>query len=125
MVDGNDPVASWYAIRRAMDYCRRKRRPYMLEAMVSRLHGHSSSSGAQRVRDEPDCIPLFEERLLEAGILDRETMEQVREEARAEADGALDQATHEPRPTPEDVYRHTYAPSPVDAVYPNDYTGSP
>src|SRR6267378_3211493 len=74
VVDGNDPVASWYAIRRAMDYCRRKRRPYMLEAMVSRLHGHSSSSGAQRVRDEPDCIPLFEERLLEAGILDRETI---------------------------------------------------
>src|SRR5262249_27096153 len=39
VVDGNDPVASWSAIRRAMDYCRRQRRPYMLEALVSRLHG--------------------------------------------------------------------------------------
>src|SRR5439155_20760138 len=110
VVDGNDPIASWHAIARAMAHCRRGRTPYMLEARVSRLHGHSSSSGAQRVRDEADCILLFEERLLEAGILDREAMEQVRDEARAEADGALDQATHEPRPTPEDVYRHIYAP---------------
>src|SRR5262249_59903933 len=67
VVDGNDPIASWHAIRRAMEYCRQKRRPYMLEAMVSRLHGHSSSSGALLVRDDPDCIVLFEEKLIEAG----------------------------------------------------------
>src|SRR5579872_6858478 len=41
-VDGNDPIASWYAVRRALEYCRRTRRPYMLEAFVSRLYGHSS-----------------------------------------------------------------------------------
>jgi len=63
VVDGNDPVASWFAIERAMRHCRPERRPYMLEAMVSRLHGHSSSSGAAR-NAEPDCLALFEERLL-------------------------------------------------------------
>jgi 2-oxoisovalerate dehydrogenase E1 component alpha subunit len=31
----------------------------------------------------------------------------------------------EPMPAPADVFRHTYAPSPVDAVYPGDYTGLP
>ena len=31
----------------------------------------------------------------------------------------------EPVPTPQDIERHTYAPSPVDAVYPGDYTGLP
>ncbi len=46
VVDGNDPIASWHSIRRAMDYCRRERRPFMIEAKVSRLYGHSSSSGA-------------------------------------------------------------------------------
>src|SRR5437879_5884238 len=55
VVDGNDPVTSWWAIHRALDYCRRERRPYMLEALVCRLYGHSSSSGAQRVKNEPDC----------------------------------------------------------------------
>ena len=63
VVDGNDPIASWHAIRRAMAYCRRERRPFMLEAMVSRLHGHSSSSGALLVKDEPDALTLFEHKL--------------------------------------------------------------
>src|SRR5271167_4324037 len=45
-IDGNDPVASWFAIKKGMDYCRTQRRPYLLEARVSRLNGHSSSSGA-------------------------------------------------------------------------------
>ncbi len=125
VVDGNDPVASWHAVRRAMDFCRQERRPFLLEAMVSRLYGHSSSSGALRVKTEPDCIPLFEQKLLEAGVLDRAGIDQIRDEARAEVDAASDQILKEPRPTPEDVYRHTYAPSPVDEVYPGDYTGLP
>ena len=50
-VDGNDPIASWHAVRRALAYCRRERKPYLLEARVSRLHGHSSSSGAARVKE--------------------------------------------------------------------------
>src|SRR5438094_142569 len=48
VVDGNDPLASWFCVERAMQYCRTKRRPFMIEAKVSRLYGHSSSSGAPR-----------------------------------------------------------------------------
>jgi 2-oxoisovalerate dehydrogenase E1 component alpha subunit len=125
VVDGNDPVASWFAIQRAMDYCRSERRPFMLEALVSRLYGHSSSSGALRVRNEPDCIPLIEQRLLDAGILNSEGIERTHDEAQAEAETALEQALKEPKPRPEDVEKFTYAASPVDAVYPGDYTGLP
>jgi 2-oxoisovalerate dehydrogenase E1 component alpha subunit len=125
VVDGNDPVASWHAIARAMDYCRRERRPYLLEALVSRLYGHSSSSGALRVKNEPDPIALFERKLLDAGALDAAALEQVHEEARAEVEAALEQVLAEPMPTADDVEKHTYAPSPVDAVYPGDYTGLP
>jgi 2-oxoisovalerate dehydrogenase E1 component alpha subunit len=125
VVDGNDPVASWFAVRRAMDYCRRKRRPYLLEPLVSRLYGHSSSSGALRVKNEPDCIELLEQRLLEAGLADQTALRQIHDEAQEEVDRAQEQVMREPRPSPQDVYRHTYAPSPVDAVYPGDYTGLP
>jgi 2-oxoisovalerate dehydrogenase E1 component alpha subunit len=125
VVDGNDPVASWHAIDRAMTYCRERRRPFMLEALVSRLYGHSSSSGALRVKNEVDCLARFEEKLIEAGAADRESLAAVREKAQAEADAAVEQAVSEQKPTPEDVYRYTYAPSPVDAVYPGDYTGLP
>jgi 2-oxoisovalerate dehydrogenase E1 component alpha subunit len=125
VVDGNDPIASWHAIRRAMSYCRRERRPVMLEAMVSRLHGHSSSSGAALVKDEPDALALFEQKLIDAGVLDPSAVEQVRDDAYAEAEAALEQALAEPPPAPEDVNQHTYAPSTVDVVYPEDYTGLP
>jgi 2-oxoisovalerate dehydrogenase E1 component alpha subunit len=125
VVDGNDPIASWHAIQRAMQYCRTERKPYMLEALVSRLYGHSSSSGALRVKNEPDCIELFEQKLQENGVLDGVLIESMHEEARAEAEAALEEALKEAKPRPEDVEKFTYAPSEVDAVYPGDYTGLP
>jgi 2-oxoisovalerate dehydrogenase E1 component alpha subunit len=125
VVDGNDPIASWHAVRRAMTYCRRERRPFLLEARVSRLYGHSSSSGAVRVRGEADCIEVFERKLLDVGAIDRETINRIRDEAQAEAEAALEQAQREPKPTAADIVKDTYADSPVDAVYPGDYTGLP
>src|SRR5262249_14860900 len=125
IVDGNDPIASWHAIQRAMEFCRTKRRPCMLEAMVSRLYGHSSSSGALRVKNEADCIEQFEQKLNEKGVLDRVMIESLHEEAKAEAETALEEATQEPKPRPDDVEMFTYADSRVDAVYPGDYTGLP
>jgi 2-oxoisovalerate dehydrogenase E1 component alpha subunit len=125
VVDGNDVIASWHAITRAMHHVRNQRRPFMLEAMVSRLYGHSSSSGALRVKDEPDPIERFERQLLDAGVLDRQTIEAVHEEALAEVEAAVAQAQSEPQPGAQDVERYTYAPSEVDVVYPEDYTGLP
>jgi 2-oxoisovalerate dehydrogenase E1 component alpha subunit len=124
VVDGNDPVACWFAIERAMRHCRIGRRPFMLEATVARLHGHSSSSGAPR-SGEPDCLTLFEERLLDAGLIDEEHLARIHEAARTEAEDAVAQAMRDPKPKPEDVEKFTYAPSTVDVVYPEDYTGLP
>jgi 2-oxoisovalerate dehydrogenase E1 component alpha subunit len=125
VVDGNDPVASWHALERAFHYCRTKRRPFLLEANVSRLYGHSSSSGAPRDRLAPDCITLFEKKLVQAGILDQAEIEQIHAEAHGEVAQALETVANEPRPTRADINLHTYAPSSVDAVYPEDYTGLP
>jgi 2-oxoisovalerate dehydrogenase E1 component alpha subunit len=125
VVDGNDPIASWHAVRRAMDHCRRERTPYMLEALVSRLHGHSSSSGALRIYTEPDPLDLFAKKLNAWGLLDQHATDKIIEDARAEADAAADQAVKEEKPKPEDIYLHTYAPSAVDVVYPGDYHGLP
>jgi 2-oxoisovalerate dehydrogenase E1 component alpha subunit len=124
VVDGNDVVASWHAVRRALAQCRTQRRPYMLEARVSRLHGHSSSSGAGRVEGEKDCLTILERRLLAAGV-ERHELDQVYADAKVEVEAAVQQAVKEPKPTVADVLKHTYAPSPVDVVYPEDYTGLP
>lgn len=125
VVDGNDPVASWHAISRAMRHCRTRRHPYMLEAKVSRLYGHSSASGAKRVKNEPDCISLFEERLLAAGTLDRDAIKRVHDAAEAEADAAVEHALREPEPAAADLLEHTFAASRVDTIYPDRYTGLP
>ncbi|OAI46399.1 3-methyl-2-oxobutanoate dehydrogenase [Planctomycetaceae bacterium SCGC AG-212-F19] len=125
VVDGNDPVASWHAIRRAMTYCRKQRRPYLLEARVSRLYGHSSSTGCHRIKSEADCLELFERRLRDASLITGEKLEHVHAEAQAEAEAAAEEALREARPVPEDIEQFTYADSPVDTVYPGDYTGLP
>lgn len=125
VVDGNDPVASWHAISRAREYCESKRRPFMLEARVSRLYGHSSSSGALRVPGEPDCIELFEEKLLAAGAIDQHGINEIHLAAQAEAEAALEQALAEPQPGAEHIPLHTYAPSQVDAFYPRDFDQLP
>ena len=62
---------------------------------------------------------------MRAGILSQETVGQIRNEAQAEAEAALEQALAEPKPVPSDVYKYSYAPSRVDPVYPEDYNGLP
>jgi 2-oxoisovalerate dehydrogenase E1 component alpha subunit len=125
VVDGNDPVASWHAIARAIGHCRRRRHPYMLQANVSRLYGHSSASGAGRATDEPDCIAMFAEQLLSSGAITPEMIEQTKKAADQEVQSAIDQVLAEPMPTPDDLYSHVFAPSRVDAIYPDGCRGLP
>ena len=124
LVDGNDPVASWHAIERAMSVCRRERRPYLIEARVSRLYGHSSASGANR-DEEPDCLALLADRLLTAGMITQTEMEGIHQRLQEQLNDAVAQALLEPDPDHADLLRHTYAPSPVDIVYPDDFDGLP
>ncbi|QEG01574.1 2-oxoisovalerate dehydrogenase subunit alpha [Stieleria maiorica] len=123
--DGNDAIKGWHAVRRAMAFCRTKGRPCILEPIVSRLYGHSSSSGALRVKNEPDCIELLEQKLVQSGLVTADQLRSVHEDAVAEVKAAVEQAMAEANPKPSDVQRFTYAPSKVDRVYPNDYTGLP
>lgn len=108
-----------------MRYCRRERKPFLLEAIVSRLHGHSSSSGAQRNWNETDPLAAFEQKLIDTGAIDTAAVQSLKDDAKKEADDAVVQTMKESEPTREDVYAFTYAPSDVDAVYPDDYTGLP
>jgi 2-oxoisovalerate dehydrogenase E1 component alpha subunit len=124
MVDGNDPIASWHACQRALEYCRRTRRPFLLEARVSRLYGHSSSSGAARVKNEEDPIESLERSLVAIGV-DAHELQLVHENAKAEVETALTQVLAEREPEPGEVEKYTYTPSTVDRVYPEDYTGLP
>ena len=49
------------------------------------------SNGAIRVRNEPDCVELFEQRLLDAGVMDRAELAKVHADALAEVDHVAEQ----------------------------------
>lgn len=107
-VDGNDPVASWQKLIEVMAYIRKERRPFCLEASVSRLHGHSSSSGGARVTEEPDCLTLFEAQLEREGLLSAAEAEQIRAGYAQEISEALARIRTEPGPAPETIFDHSF-----------------
>jgi 2-oxoisovalerate dehydrogenase E1 component alpha subunit len=107
VVDGNDPIAAWFAIDEAMKYVRGERRPYLIEGLVSRLYGHSSSSGANRVPEE-DCIPRFETVLISGDLATRAELDRVWEKYREEANAAVKQVRTEPDAEPGDVWKNVF-----------------
>lgn len=107
-IDGNDPLASYLALKEAMEYVRKERRPFLLEAMVSRLYGHSSASGANPVPGEADCIALFEQRLLREGVMSRDEMDEVRKGWTERMAELAREVREEPQPSPESVHEHIY-----------------
>jgi len=109
VVDGNDVQASYTALAHAMDYVRSTRRPFLLEANVSRLYGHTSASGANRVPNEPDCIELLEEEIASQGLMPRDTMRQLRADYVYQLRESAKLVCEEAQPSGEDIYRDVFA----------------
>ena len=68
VINGNDPIESYLALEKEIEYIRKTRKPVLLEAEVSRLFGHSSATGANLI-PEMDCVRDFENKLLKHGLL--------------------------------------------------------
>jgi 2-oxoisovalerate dehydrogenase E1 component alpha subunit len=109
IIDGNDPEVAYRELKKAMDYVRAERRPFLLEATVSRLYGHSSASGANSVPDEPDCLVLFENKLEERGTLTRLAMDELRAKYTQDLLEASKRVRDEPQPKGEDIWKHIFA----------------
>ncbi len=107
-IDGNDAITAYAELSEAMEYVRTERKPFLLEANVSRLYGHSSASGANFHTDEEDCIKRFESRLEADGVMTRAAMNEVRERYTQEIADAARIAREEPLPAPETIWNHIY-----------------
>lgn len=108
VINGNDPVESYLAIQEDMAYIRKTGKPAFIEAHVSRLYGHSSASGANLVTGEVDCLPVFQERLLKAGLLKESDIKKLWAEFEAEGVAAQEIVRKEPSPVAESVWNHVY-----------------
>jgi 2-oxoisovalerate dehydrogenase E1 component alpha subunit len=108
-INGNDVEEAWFGLKEAMEYVRKERKPYLLEARVSRLYGHSSATGCNYVSEEADCLTIFESRLESAGVLTRKEMEEIRERYNAEMLEISQKVKQEPMPDASTIYDHVYA----------------
>lgn len=108
-IDGNDPINAYLELQEAFEYVRKERKPFLLEAEVSRLYGHSSASGANFVGNEQDCLALFEARLEKHGILTRKEMDELRNRYTEDMAAMARQVREEPLPAPETIWNHIYA----------------
>lgn len=109
IINGNDPVETYVALKEEMDYIRRERKPVLLEAHVSRLYGHSSASGANFDDKETDCLKVFESKVKDAGLLTEAEVGSLRKNYEEEAREAMETARKEAFPKPESIWDHTYA----------------
>lgn len=108
-IDGNDVETSYFAIKEAMDYIRSERKPYFIEAKVSRLYGHSSASGANMVTNEADPLTVFEKQLASAGVLSPQEAQKKREAINEKILEMAKQVKEEPLPEGSTIYDHVYA----------------
>nr|WP_216627556.1 thiamine pyrophosphate-dependent dehydrogenase E1 component subunit alpha [Corallococcus exercitus] len=108
-INGNDPVEAYQELQAAMEYVRKERKPFFIEARVSRLYGHSSASGANFVNEEQDCLRLFEARLEQEGVLSREQMDEARNRYTEELAAAARTVRDEPQPSGDSIWDHIYA----------------
>jgi TPP-dependent pyruvate/acetoin dehydrogenase alpha subunit len=115
-VDGTDVLAVYDATSEAVARARAGEGPSLIEGVTMRMHGHAEHDPADYVPREMleewqkrDPVALFENVLLEHGIIDEETASKTREAARQRAIEARKKALADPLPDPATVEQGVYA----------------
>ncbi|MGD9528006.1 thiamine pyrophosphate-dependent dehydrogenase E1 component subunit alpha [Pseudonocardia sp.] len=115
-VDGTDALAVHDAVAEAVARARAGEGPSIVEGVTMRMHGHAEHDPADYVPQEmyeewakKDPVDLFENVLLDAGVLDADTAKQVREDARQLAIAARRKALADPMPDPSNIEDGVYA----------------
>jgi 2-oxoisovalerate dehydrogenase E1 component len=117
-IDGTDPVVSYAAMKRAVDYCRAGKGPAFVHAHVIRPYSHSLSDDerlyrpdVERQRDAArDPIPRMQMFLIREGILDEKGINQLEKQVEDEMQVAVDRALEAKFPTPESITNFIYSP---------------
>ena len=112
-VDGADIVASYEAVKEAIDLARSGGGPSLVELRVERMLPHTTDDDHTRYRSEDEIANMSERdpltvssaMLKRSGILSDEIEREFQEQARKAVDGATDQVEGEPFPPIEEMYR--------------------
>jgi pyruvate dehydrogenase E1 component alpha subunit len=115
IVDGNDVMAVYYAVKRAADHARAGLGPYLVECKTFRMTGHSAHDGGDYVPkhlwDEwsaKDPVKRSENLLIENGWATRDEIEALHERIRRITDEAIEWAENSPYPDPATLLDNVY-----------------
>jgi 2-oxoisovalerate dehydrogenase E1 component alpha subunit len=117
IVDGNDVLACYGAMKQAHERARAGKGPTLIECKTYRFLGHTSDDDDKtyRSREEVeehrshDPIERFATHLVDAGVTDREALNQLHSEVKAEVEAAIQAAWDAPDPDPATATRHVFA----------------
>ncbi len=117
-VDGCDPLASYEAMRRAVEYCRERKGPALVHAHVTRPYSHSLSDDEilyrpTKEREEEakrDCVIVFPKKLVADGIATQAEIEAIQKQVDDDVQVAADMALVSPQPKTDTVYNYVYSP---------------
>jgi len=117
-VDGCDLLASYAAMRRAVDYARQRKGPALVHAKVIRPYSHSLSDDETMYRppEERDAdaardpVTTFPRWLVAEGHATEAEIARIQEEVDAEVLAATDDALAQPQPDASTVYYGVYSP---------------
>ncbi len=115
-IDGCDFLASYEALRYAVAYCRERKGPALVHSHVIRPYSHSLSDDeklykpqAERLREaERDPVTMFSQFLISEGILNEETLANLKAAVDEEVEAAASAALR--RPQPIGVFANIYSP---------------
>src|SRR5437660_11966334 len=115
-VDGMDVRAVKAAGDKAVQWCRDRNGPIILEMITYRYRGHSMSDPAKyrskdevdKMRTEHDPIEQVRSRVLKKGFASETTLKKIDTEVRATVNEAAEFATNDAEPDPAELYSDVY-----------------
>ncbi|MBN1535506.1 MAG: thiamine pyrophosphate-dependent dehydrogenase E1 component subunit alpha [Anaerolineales bacterium] len=115
--NGQDVLNVYKTARAAITRARENQGPTLLYFDTYRFEGHyfgepeiyRTREEVQKSRDELDPIDIFSAYLLDAGMMNKQSRDEIEISARAEIEEAIEFAKQSPDPNPEEFAKYVYA----------------
>jgi 2-oxoisovalerate dehydrogenase E1 component len=118
-IDGSNFIESYEALEKVIETIRKERRPFLVHAKVPLLNHHTSGVRMEWYRDDleeaksRDPYPVLRQQLLDNGFSQKEIKE-IEDSARKSVAADLKKARKAEDPKPDDLFRHDFAPTPIN-----------
>lgn len=117
-IDGANFTESYLAVEKAIQYIRTERKPFLIHAKVPLLNHHTSGVRMEWYRDDleearsRDPYPVIKKQMKATGFSEK-AINSIETEAKATVLSDFEDAKMKDDPTPEDLFTHDFAPTPI------------